>query len=139
MLTGTPPVLSMIGVQAGVDLLLEAGMDALWEKSQELYAFAHELWKSDLELLGVGLGSPEPQNSHGSHITLTHPHAYAVDQALIQIHQVIPDYRAPDGVRFGFAPLYTSFEDVERSFAALKGVLESKEWSKFEGEIGGVT
>ena len=139
MMTGTPPVLSMIAVEAGVDLLLEAGMERVAEKSRAMFSFLLERWKENLADLGVGLGSPVLDGRHGSHALLTHPNAYAIDQALIQKHKVIPDFRAPDGVRFGFAPLYTTFSEIERAVGSLRRVLETGEWREFEGEVGGVT
>lgn len=139
MLTGTPPVLSMVAVEAGVDLLLEAGMDRVAEKSRSMFTFLFDQWKANLGDLGVGFGSPVLDGLHGSHALLTHPNAYAIDQALIQNHQVIPDFRAQDGIRFGFAPLYTSFSDIDKAVWAMRSVLESGEWRKYEGEIGGVT
>jgi kynureninase len=139
MLTGTPPILSMIGVEAGVDLLLEAGMEALLTKSQQMFGFAYRLWQEELQPLGVGFGSPIPEESHGSHVTFTHQSAYAIDQALIANHKVIPDFRAPDGIRFGFAPLYTTFGEIERGVRALKDVVESGAFKRFGGQIEGVT
>jgi kynureninase len=139
MLTGTPPILSMVGVQAGVDLALEAGMAGIVEKSQRMYRFLCSLWQSDLAPLGIGWGSPEPDEPHGSHALLTHPNAYQIDQALIKNHRVIPDFRAPDGIRFGLSPLYTTFAEIERGVEALRQVLESSEWRNFEDEIGVVT
>lgn len=139
-LTGTPPVLSMIAIEVGVDLLLEAGMDRVAEKSRQMFTFLFDQWKANLADLGVGFGSPVLDGLlHGSHGLLTHPNAYAIDQALIQKHQVIPDFRAPDGIRFGFAPLYNTFSEVEKAVWAMRSVLESEEWREFEGEIGGVT
>ncbi|MBC8065437.1 MAG: kynureninase [Chlorobia bacterium] len=139
ILTGTPPILSMIGVEAGVDLLLEAGIEAIWLKSHKMYEYAYGLWQSELQPLEIGLGSPNPDQSHGSHLTFAHSEAYAIDQALIQNHKVIPDFRAPDGIRFGFAPLYSKFQEVERGVEILKQVVESKEYVRFGGEARGVT
>jgi kynureninase len=139
MLTGTPPILSMVGVQAGVDIALEAGMAGIVEKSQKMYGLLYSLWQSDLAPLGIGWGSPQPDEPHGSHALLTHPNAYQIDQALIHNHQVIPDFRAPDGIRFGFAPLYTKFEELEQGVQALKAVLESSEYKAFSKSSSGVT
>ena len=73
------------------------------------------------------------------HALLTHPNAYQIDRALIKNHQVIPDFRAPNGIRFGFAPLYTKFEELERGVQALKTVLESGEYEAFPKSASGVT
>jgi kynureninase len=67
----------------------------------------------------------------GSHVSLTCPEGYAVMQALIQAG-VIGDFRAPDMIRFGFTPLYTSFTDVWDAVDVLARILETRHWDKPE-------
>lgn len=50
-------------------------------------------------------------------------------QALIA-RGVIGDFRQPDLIRFGFAPLYNSFEDAWRAAAILAEVIEAREWDQ---------
>jgi kynureninase len=77
----------------------------------------------------VRLASPRDPVERGSHVVFGHPHGYAVMQALIA-RGVIGDFRAPDLMRFGFAPLYTRFEDAWRAADTLAGVLASREWDQ---------
>jgi kynureninase len=110
LLTGTPGVLGTALIEPGVDLLLEAGMDAVRDVSLRLTGYLLELYDEHLAPRGFGLGSPRNER-RGSHITLTHSDALAIDQALIAAG-VVPDFRPPDGIRFGSAPLYVSFADI---------------------------
>jgi kynureninase len=75
------------------------------------------------------LASPRAAGQRGSHVSFAHPHGYAVMQALIA-RGIIGDFRAPALLRFGFAPLYNSFEDAWRAADTLADVLDSREWDQ---------
>jgi kynureninase len=126
-LCGTPPILGLLSLECGVDLLLEAGTAALQAKSDRLcqlfIALAQEMCP-ELRLLS----SPDPQQ-RGSHLAYAHPNGYAVMRALID-RGVIGDFRAPDTLRFGFAPLYTRYEDVWHAVTTLRDVLQTQCWSE---------
>jgi kynureninase len=77
----------------------------------------------------VRLASPRDPAQRGSHIVFAHPQGYAVMQALIA-RSVIGDFRAPDLMRFGFAPLYNSFSDVVRAAEILGEIISSREWDQ---------
>lgn len=109
---GSPPVLGLMAVDAAVSVLLEAGLDRLWEKSQALTEMLVELVAERLEPLGVRLGSPADPSRRGAHVSLIHPGAWAICSALIARDLVVPDFRVPDTIRLGPAPAYTRFVDV---------------------------
>jgi kynureninase len=69
--------------------------------------------------------TPRAHADRGSQVTIMHPHGYAVMQALIA-RGVIGDYREPDGMRFGFTPLYTSYQDVWQAVLILKDILDNQ-------------
>jgi kynureninase len=127
-LCGTPPILSMAALETGVDLFLEAPADALFAKAEALSTlFMHEIESrcgDALELL-----SPTRFADRGSHLSYAHPEAEALCQALIA-RGVIGDFRAPDAIRFGFAPLYTRFADVIAAAAAIEDVLATRAWDQ---------
>ena len=100
-LAGTPSILSLAAIEGGVDLILEAGMDRLRAKSVAQTTFLIELWEEFLKPLGVELNSPRDAAVRGSHVSFGHPNAYQIDQALIEIMNVVPDFRTPDNIRFG--------------------------------------
>jgi kynureninase len=111
-LTGTPGVLGLLAVQAGVDLVLEAGLDRLWAKSQALTGLLVELVLQRLQPAGVSLASPDDPSGRGGHVSIAHPLAWPWCAALIEKGLVVPDFRPPDVMRLGPAPLYTRFVDV---------------------------
>ena len=87
---------------------------------------------------GFSLGSPRDGGQRGSHVSLRHADGYRIAQALIA-NGVIPDFRAPDVVRFGAAPLYTRFVDVWDAFERLRGIMENGAHLDFPDEREGVT
>jgi kynureninase len=129
--TGTPPVLSLSAVEPGVEMILEAGLERIRAKSLELTQFFIELWRDRLVRLGFRLNSPRDPALRGSHISLGHDEGYRIDRALIEEMNVLPDFRAPDNIRFGLVPLYTSFEDVFTAVARLETVVREKRYEKY--------
>lgn len=125
-LCGTQPVLSMAGVGAGLDAMEGATMEALREKSQALTQLF--ITRTDA-LLGtrVGIVTPRDPGLRGSQVSLSFPEGYAVVQAMIAAG-VIGDFRAPDIMRFGFAPLYTTFTEVWDAAACLTDCIAREVW-----------
>jgi len=129
--TGTPPILSVSAIEAGVDLLLEAGLDRLRAKSVQQTEYFIELWEELLASLGFTLNSPREANLRGSHISLGHPDGWRIDQALIHEMKVLPDFRKPDNIRFGITPLYTSFTDIYTAVERLHTVVVERLYEKY--------
>jgi kynureninase len=111
MLSGTPPVLALTAVAAGLDLVIEAGIDAIRRKSIALTEYAIALIDDWLVPLGCSLGSPRTARRRGSHVALVHPEARTLAQRLID-DGVVVDFRTPDVIRLGLSPLTTRFVDV---------------------------
>jgi kynureninase len=130
--TGTMPVLSLATIDAGLGDVTEAGIDRLRAKSVSLTEFFVDQWEEYLEGLGFALESPRDPAVRGSHVSLSHPDAWPIDRALIEIGKVIPDFRAPDNLRFGLAPLYNSHLDVHTAIQRIKTIVESGELADFE-------
>lgn len=127
-LTGTPSILALAALDAGLDTFESIAMADIEAKSRAL----SELFVAEVEArcaAQVRLASPRDPTQRGSHVVFAHPEGYAVMQALIA-RGVIGDFRAPDLMRFGFTPLYTRFEDVWRAAEALGEVLASAEWDQ---------
>ncbi|MFN8469412.1 MAG: kynureninase [Caldilineaceae bacterium] len=138
-LSGTPPVLSLALIEVGVDLLLSAGMDALRAKSMQQTEYLVALWEAMLQPLGYTLNSPRDPARRGSHISLGHPEGLRIDLALIRDCNVLPDFRYPDNIRIGIAPLYNTFADVHAVAAALAKVVEQGVYKKYPTEKPVVT
>lgn len=137
--TGSPHVISMIAAEAGVDLLLEAGMDNLRRKSIRQSEFLISIWEEQLKPLGVWLASPRDPQRRGSHVTLGHPDAWRINQALVSDLGVIPDFRPPDNIRFGIAPIYTTFAEIAEGMLRTKRVIEERLFEKYSDERATVT
>jgi kynureninase len=123
-MAGTPPILVLAAVEEGVRITAEAGIEALREKSiaqTELLIALHDQW---LAPLGFELGSPRDPHQRGSHVSLRHEEAWPICRALIEHADVVPDYRGPDSVRLGIAPLYTRFVDVYDALDRLRDLVE---------------
>mgnify|MGYP001788440189 FL=1 len=141
-LCGTQPILNMTALECGLDTVLAAqplgGMVALRKKSLALTDLFIDLVEERCADHGLGLATPREHDQRGSQVCLTRSDgAYAIVQALIA-RGVIGDFRAGDRnahldiLRFGFTPLYTSFEDVWNAVEHLRQVLDSDEWKKPE-------
>ena len=141
---GTPPIISLAALECGVDTVLAAeargGMPTLREKSLALTELCIELVEGRCGGFGLTLRTPRDPALRGSQVSFSHEDgAYAIMQALIS-RGVVGDFRAPDVLRFGFAPLYTRYADVWDVVEHLRRVLESGEWreSRF-GQRAAVT
>jgi len=124
-LTGTPPVLGLLAVDAAAQIIESAGVPALWAKSQQLTAMLVDLVRARLEPLGATLASPADPSRRGAHVSLAHARAWSWCRTLIERQMVIGDFRPPDVIRLGPAPLYTRFVDVFDAVRLMAEVLES--------------
>jgi kynureninase len=124
MLSGTPPVLALTAVQAGVELVIEAGIDAIRAKAVALTEFAIALADEWLAPLEVTVGSPRDGRRRGAHVALVHADARDLCHRLID-SGVIVDFRPPDAIRIGLSPLTTSFAEVRDGLAVLRELLAS--------------
>jgi kynureninase len=125
-LCGTPPVLSMSALDAALDVMLEADMGALRAKSLALGDLFLALVEQRCAAHGFRNGSAA-RHERGSQVGLLHPEGYAIMQALIA-RGVIGDFRAPDMLRFGFAPLYNRYTEVWDAVDALTSVMDQRAW-----------
>jgi kynureninase len=111
-LAGTPPILSLVAVQTGVELTAEATMEAIAEKTRRLTDLFVALHDEHLEPLGFTLAGPRDARRRGGHVSIAHDDGWQICRALVEQADVVPDFREPDRIRFGFPALYTRFEDV---------------------------
>jgi kynureninase len=138
-LTGTPPILSLLAIEPALDLALEAGIDRIRHKSIMLTSYLVYLVDKVLAPLGFSLGSPRDPARRGSHISVRHPEGYRITRALIEEMQVLPDFRDPDNIRLGLAPLYTSFGDVWGAVERIGRVVEESRYQRYPPDRLAVT
>jgi len=127
MLTGTTGVLAASALNKALDAFAGVDMALVREKSVALTDLFITLTESKLKRFDVGLATPKNSARRGSHVSLIHPNAYAVMQALIE-RGIIGDFRAPNHLRFGITPLYLGYSDVFQAISALEEVLKSGVW-----------
>ena len=128
---GTPPILSLAALECGVKGIAEIGVEALRSKSVALTELFIALVDRECAGHGFELASPREADRRGSQVSLRHPEGYAIMQALIA-DGVIGDFRAPDLLRFGFAPAYVRSVDVWDAVASLKRIMNEGSWDRDE-------
>lgn len=133
---GTPPVLATAAVEVGVALTAEAGIGPVAAKGRALTDLLVAL--ADERLPQLRLASPRDAARRGAHVSLAHPQAWQLTQALLA-RDVVPDFRTPDRVRFGPAPLYTRFVDVWDAVDRLADILATAAHESFPTERTRVT
>jgi kynureninase len=129
-LVGTPSVLGATAALEGARLTTEAGIDAVWAKTRALTTYMIRLADAWLAPYGFVVGSPRAAKRRGAHVALQHPEAWQICQALIAA-DVIPDFRTPDRLRLGVAPLYTRFVDVYDGMRRLFDIVASGQHARY--------
>ena len=125
---GTPPVLGMLALDAALDVWDGLDLGALRRKSLALTDLVLDYAAAHLTPFGVEAVTPREHARRGSQVSLRMPSAYEVTQALIA-RQIVGDFRAPDLLRLGFAPLYLRFTDVWQAMEQLLDVLETRAYA----------
>ncbi len=140
---GTPPMLSMKALEPAIDILIEAGMERLRAKSIRQTEYLISLADKWLLPLGFSLGTPRQPEMRGSHVSLRHPEAYRINRALIESPppavKVIPDVRAPDNIRLGITPLYTTFSEIFQALKRMQTIVEGEIYAQYSTEKLAVT
>lgn len=131
MLTGTAPQLGVIALESALEAFDGVDLEVLREKSVALGNLFIDLTDQELEGLDCALASPRAARQRGSQVSLAHAEGYAIMQALIA-RNVIGDFRAPDILRFGFAPLYVRYVDIWDTIAQLKDIIATRAWDTAE-------
>lgn len=128
MNVGTPPVLALSVLDEALNVWSEVDLDELRDKSVALCELFIKEAEARCERFGLRLASPRNAAERGSQVSFHCPQGYAVMRALID-KNVIGDFRAPDVIRFGFTPLYVSYQDVYRAAEVLQQVMEQELWN----------
>jgi kynureninase len=126
LVSGTPPILAMVPLLAGLQLLEEAGTAAVRAKSTALTGFAIELVDAWLAPLGVRLATPRDADRRGGHVMIRRA-GFRELVPLLWERGVIPDFREPDGIRVGLAPLSTRFAEVHEGLSVLRDLINVRQ------------
>ncbi|MDA8587845.1 aminotransferase class V-fold PLP-dependent enzyme [Flavobacteriaceae bacterium] len=140
---GTPAVLSLVPVNNGLDLVLDAGIKNIRNKSIELGEYLIKIINIELNKFDVKITSPIESKSRGSHITIQHKDAWKICKLLVKGEKnrkkIIPDFRPENNIRLGYSPLYVSFIDLYETVITIKEILENKEYLKIDDSKSEVT
>jgi kynureninase len=123
-LAGTPPILSLAALEVAIDLWLTVDQEEVRRKSMALGDLFIRLLDERCAGMGLEVASPRQRQERGSQVSVRHRDGYRVMRALID-RDVIGDFRTPDLMRFGFAPLYNRYVDVWDAVETLRDVLQS--------------
>jgi kynureninase len=133
----------MKALEPAVDIMIEAGIERLRSKSIKQTEYLIYLADQWLLPLGFTLGTPRQPEMRGSHVSLRHPEAYRINRALIESPppavKVIPDFRAPDNIRLGITPLYTTFCEIHQALWRMRKILEDRLYEGYTDEKLAVT
>lgn len=133
-LVGTPPILSLLAMEAALEPLLKARIVRIHEKAMRLTSYLVDLADVVLSPLGFELASPRDPARRGAHVSLRHENAYQINRALIEEMNVLPDFREPDNIRLGLSPLYTSYTDIWKAIDRIRQVVAEKRFERYFNE-----
>lgn len=131
---GTPHLLSLAPLIGSLEMLQEVGINQIRSKSFQLTDYMMELIREHLSDYGFTIGNPDNE-SRGAHLLLEHPEAARICKAL-KADGVVPDFRAPNGIRLAPVALYNSFVDVWQTVEKLRIIMEEKRYEQFENKRG---
>ena len=119
--------------------IVEAGIKALRAKSRQQTSYLIELWEALLAPVGYTLNSPRSADWRGSHVSLGHQQGLGIDLALINDMHVLPDFRTPDNIRLGIAPLYTTYAEIHSAAVRMREIVDTRLYEKYAGSAPVVT
>lgn len=132
---GTPHVLSTAPIIGSLSMFSEVGIEQIRHKSLQLTQYMMDLIRHELSAYEFTISNPTEDDKRGGHIYLEHPEAARICKAL-KDEQVIPDFRAPKGIRLAPVALYNSFEDVWESVQILKKIMDGELYKNYKNERG---
>lgn len=132
---GTPHLFSIAPLIGSLEIFAEAGIDRLRKKSQKLTSYMLSLIEHELDGMGFTIGNPVEEEKRGGHVFLEHPEAARICKAL-KANGVIPDFRAPNGIRLAPIALYNTYEDVWKAVQILAQIMREEQYKQFENKRG---
>lgn len=132
---GTPHLFSIAPLIGSLEIFAEAGIDRLRKKSQKLTSYMLSLIEHELDGMGFTIGNPVEEEKRGGHVFLEHPEAARICKAL-KANGVIPDFRAPNGIRLAPIALYNTYEDVWKGVQILAQIMREEQYKQFENKRG---
>jgi kynureninase len=113
---------------------LRADINLLREKAKKLGSIFIDLIEEKCKNLDFLLASPRDNSKRGGHVSLSHPHGFALSRALVE-RGVVCDFRTPDIVRFGITPLYMRYQDLYDAVEIIADVAKSTNWEEQDATV----
>lgn len=137
---GTTTMLSTAPIEGSLRMIQEAGIENIRRKSLKITSYLMFLIDETLSRppYNFSIGTPREPERRGGHIGVVHPEAFRINEAL-KARGVVPDFRPPNVIRLAPIPLYTSYHDVWRVVQHLKGIIDGREYGRFQKTRGVVT
>ena len=126
---GTPAILSYLALEKSLDIFETIDFEQLRKKSQNLTQLFMRLIEENCSGHGIKIITPRDPEERGSQVSVTNENSWEIMQALIA-HNVVGDFRAPNIMRFGFTPLYTSYDNVWNAVKILQKILDTGIWKE---------
>jgi kynureninase len=137
---GTPPILSLSAIEPGLDLIIDAGIENIREKSVLQTDYMIYLIEEKLVPLGFELLTVKDSAKRGSHIAISHKDAYSISLALRNNKSgksIILDYR-PGILRLSVNPLYNTFEEIWEAIDIITTIVKNEGY-ELQSSINEVT
>ncbi|HET8816732.1 MAG TPA: kynureninase, partial [Pseudidiomarina sp.] len=125
-LAGTPPVTAMVAIEGALTAFDQVNLKDVRDKSLRLARLFHDLLHDAGLTQMLQCIAPEQEAQRGSQLAYAFDHAYGLCQALIE-RGVIADFRAPNYIRFGFTPLYTSYHEIWLAVQIIRDVIATED------------
>lgn len=125
---GTPSILALRALREGVATFADIDMAGVRAKSLALSDLFLALMDTECAEFGFTCISPREHTRRGSQLSFAHDNAWPIMQAIID-KGVIGDFRAPNLLRFGFAPLYVRHVDIWDAVMNVREVMRSGAWT----------
>lgn len=131
----SPSILSSAPLVGSLGILEEAGIRAIRDKSLKMTRFLMEMTDALLaaEPYGFSIGTPREDSRRGGHVSLVHPEAMRIAEAL-RSRGVVPDYRPPDMIRIAPVALYNTYSELWRLVVHLRDIIEGREYERYPRE-----
>jgi kynureninase len=135
----SPSIIGLRCVQTAFAMIDDAGLPAIAAKAAkgtELMLALHDAW---LARLGCSVVTPRDPTRRGGHITIRHPDARRISEALRRFANVVADFRRPDCLRLAMSPLATSYVEVWEGFNRLHELIATRTYEQIGEPTSRVT
>lgn len=137
----TPNILGSAALKGSLELINDAGIDSIREKSLKLTNYLMYLIDEELseEPYLFSYGNPKEEKQRGGHVALKREEeAFRINEAL-KSKGIVPDFRPPNVIRIAPIPLYNTYSEVWKVVQKLKEIIDQDEYQEFSKQRDAVS